>query len=269
MLGDEETFVSQKIIGLKTAKRNCQRNLITNITRTTMFKPIRPNKVALSYSDENRSAKKHVPLRMNNPRSSFPSFRHSSDDLSALDQLPVLENPEPLPGDCKVKEFILEKVTPYHGDASFLEGPTERTLKSWQRCEELMEEELKRGGVLDVDTHTASTITSHAPGYVLSKEEDVILGLQTDEPLKRSCKPKGGFSVVRKALESYGYKPDPAMKKTYTEVRFATIFGSSFVDGLSTNHFAFPIPIRMYKHTMTLSFLFTPRRCEQPAMPIC
>jgi hypothetical protein len=188
-----------------------------------MFKPIRPNKVALSYSDETRTAKKHVQLRMNNPSSSFPSFRHSSDDLSALDQLPVLENPEPLPGDCKVKEFILEKVTPYHGDGSFLEGPTERTLKSWQRCEELMEEELKRGGVLDVDTHTASTITSHAPGYVLSKDEDVILGLQTDEPLKRSCKPKGGFSVVRKALESYGYKPDPEMKKTYTEVRCSHI----------------------------------------------
>jgi Pyruvate formate lyase-like len=184
----------------------------------TMFKPVRPNKISLSYSDEILGAKTEVPLRSNNPTSSFPSFRHSSADLEELDQLPILADPDPLPGDCKVKEYILENVTPYLGDSSFLKGPTERTLKAWKRCEELMEEELKRGGVLDVDTHTASTIISHAPGYVLSKDEDVIVGLQTDEALKRSCKPRGGFSVVRKALESYGYEADPQMKKTYTEV---------------------------------------------------
>jgi len=187
-----------------------------------MFKPIRPNKISLFYSDETRDLKKtkdhHVSLRLNNASASFPSFRHSSEDLLGMDQLPVLDDPTPLPGDCNVKDFILEKVTPYEGDSSFLEGPTERTLKSWKRCEELMETELAKGGVLDVDTHTASTITSHPPGYVLSKEEDVIVGLQTDEPLKRSCKPRGGFSVVRKALQSYGYEPDAQMKKTYTEV---------------------------------------------------
>lgn len=133
-----------------------------------------------------------------------------------LYDLPTLNTPEPLPGDCNVKEYILENITPYDGDASFLEGPTDRTLRSWERCEELMKVELERG-ILDVDTTTVSTITSHKPGYVLSKEEDVIAGLQTDEPLKRSCKPRGGFSVVRQALESYGYKADPAMKKTYTE----------------------------------------------------
>ena len=207
---------AHKILELNQLKHT---TVQTNIQRTTMFKPVRPGKVSLSYSDKTRCERKEVQLRSNNAAASFPTFRHSSIDLLELDTLPVLDNPEPLPGDCKVKEFILEKVTPYDGDSSFLEGPTERTLKSWKRCEDLMEEELKRGGVLDVDTHTASTITSHGPGYVLSKEEDVIVGLQTDEPLKRSCKPRGGFSVVRKALESYGYTPDPEMKKTYTEVR--------------------------------------------------
>jgi formate C-acetyltransferase len=131
------------------------------------------------------------------------------------DDLPKLSTPAPMPGDCLVKEYILDNITPYDGDASFLAPATERTLKSWKRCEELMAIELEKG-IYDVDTKTPSTITSHAPGYVLSAEEDVVVGLQTDEPLKRSCKPRGGFKVVKQALESYGYKADPAMQKTYT-----------------------------------------------------
>lgn len=198
-----------------------------------MFRPKRPSAIRLSYSERKRVEQEDEKLRTNH--GSFPTFRHSYDDLAAamigdeaaskvelkekialLNELPKLDTPEPLPGDCNVKDYIIENVSPYHGDASFLEGPTERTMKSWERCEELMKLELERG-ILDVDTKTPSTITSHAPGYVLSKEEDVIAGLQTDAPLKRSCKPKGGFSVVRKALESYGYSADPDMKKTYTE----------------------------------------------------
>ena len=189
--------------------------------------------VKLAVSEESREQAQEPHLRTNH--GSFPSFRNSYEDLAAammgeriarrstveqnknlLHQLPTLDIPEALPGDCNVPEYILQNITPYHGDEAFLAKPTERTLKSWKRCEELMELELERG-ILDVDTKTPSTITSHKPGYVLSKEEDVICGLQTDEPLKRSCKPKGGFGVVKKALESYGYSADPEMKKIYTE----------------------------------------------------
>ena len=128
-----------------------------------------------------------------------------------------LQNPRSLPGDCNVKDYISVHVTPYDGDSSFLAPPTTRTLKTWKRCEELMEVERQRG-ILDVDTEIASTITSHRPGYVISKEEDIIVGLQTDEPLKRACKPRGGFQLVAGALKSYGYQPCPEMAKTYSDV---------------------------------------------------
>lgn len=131
--------------------------------------------------------------------------------------IPTLNNALPLPGDCDVKSFIAENVKTYHGDESFLVGPTHRTTKALNELNRLLAIERDNGGVLSIDTDVASNIISHSPGYLLSDTEDVIKGLQTDAPLKRSCKPKGGFNTVEKALKSYGYQPNDVMKKIYTE----------------------------------------------------
>lgn len=128
--------------------------------------------------------------------------------------LPTIKTPPSHPGDCNVKGYINENVTVYTGDASFLAPATERTLKSWKKCEELMVIEQEKG-ILDADCVTPSSITSHAPGYLIDEENDVIVGLQTDAPLKRACKPKGGFRVVKAALKSYGYEVDPHMEDVY------------------------------------------------------
>lgn len=193
-----------------------------------MFRPHHHTPIHLSYSEGAPQKTGHVPIR--DHHGSLPTF-HTSN--ATKPDLPKLFTPLPLPGDCNVKQFILDNVTPYHGDASFLQKPTERTLKSWAKCQELMDLELQRG-ILDVDVTTASTITSHPPGYVLSKDEDVIVGLQTDQPLKRACKPRGGFSVVRSALESYGYTPDPQMEKMYREVCAFLIYVNAHVVALAS-----------------------------------
>jgi len=99
-------------------------------------------------------------------------------DFDDIYRMPTLKNPEPLPGDCDVKSYVLENITRYDGDSSFLAAPTERTLESWKRCEELMKLEEERGGILDADTKTASTIVLHKPGYILLPEKDLIIGLQ-------------------------------------------------------------------------------------------
>ena len=132
--------------------------------------------------------------------------------------VPKLPTPEPMPGDCEVKKYINENAKWYDGDASFLTGPTLRTEKALLKFKELLTMERKNGGVLSVDAETPSTITSHPPGYLLSNEEDIIVGLQADAPLKRTCKPKGGFGVVQKALESYGYEPGEKLKAFSTDV---------------------------------------------------
>ncbi len=133
--------------------------------------------------------------------------------------VPDLPTPMASPGDCDdVKSFILSNAKWYDGDATFLKGPTARTLKALQKFKNLLSAEREMNGVLSVDTETPSTITSHKPGYLLSKDEDVIVGIQADEPLKRTCKPRGGFGVVKKALRAYGYEPGEKLKVYQSDV---------------------------------------------------
>ena len=99
-----------------------------------------------------------------------------------------------------VKKFIVENITPYEGDASFLQGPTENTVKLWNECKQYLKEERDNNGCRSIDTETISTITSHAPGYI-DKDIESIVGLQTDEPLKRALKPFGGIRVVEGAVK--------------------------------------------------------------------
>ena len=125
----------------------------------------------------------------------------------------ILTTPPPLPGDTDVKCYIDEYATYFYDDPkTFLVGPTKRTQKALTKFNQLLTKEREAGGVLSCDTNTPSTITSHPPGYLLSKEDDIIVGLQADEPLKRTCKPHGGYGVVKKALESYGYTPGEKLK---------------------------------------------------------
>lgn len=107
-----------------------------------------------------------------------------------------------------VRDFIQKNYTPYEGDESFLEGPTENTKKLWDIVLDLSEQERKAGGVLDMDTKIISSITSHGPGY-LDKNLETIVGFQTDKPFKRALQPYGGIRMAVKACEENGYHVDP------------------------------------------------------------
>ena len=106
--------------------------------------------------------------------------------------------------------------TPYEGDGTFLAGATERTKGMWKTLQPLLAEERKKG-VLDV-SQVPSSITAHAPGYI-DKKNEIIVGLQTDAPLKRAIMPFGGWRVVAASLESYGYKPDERIGEIFTKYR--------------------------------------------------
>ena len=116
-----------------------------------------------------------------------------------------------------VRSFIQKNWTPYLGDDAFLAGPTQRTKAVWKRCEELLLQELK-DGILDVDTHRVSGIDNYAPGYI-DRENEVIVGLQTDAPLKRIVNLYGGTRMAKSALEQYGYQLDPEIEAHFTEYR--------------------------------------------------
>ena len=117
-----------------------------------------------------------------------------------------------------VADFVYSNITPYEGDASFLKGATERTKKLWDKCLEALAEERENGGVRSIDAKTISTITSHAAGYI-DKENELIVGLQTDELLKRAIKPFGGWKVAEKACQENGVELDPEVKKIFTHYR--------------------------------------------------
>ena len=116
-----------------------------------------------------------------------------------------------------VRNFIQKNFMEYEGDESFLCGPTEKTTTIWNKLLDLMKEERKKG-ILDVETTLPSSITSHSAGYI-DKENEVIVGLQTDKPLKRGIYPRGGLRMVKTALEAFGYYLDPITEMIFTQHR--------------------------------------------------
>ena len=116
-----------------------------------------------------------------------------------------------------VRNFIQKNYTLYEGDDSFLEGPTQKTERVWEKCEALILEELKKG-ILDVETDLTSGITNFAPGYI-DKENEVIVGLQTDAPLKRMVNLYGGKRMAKSSLEQYGYKLNEEIDQHFNEYR--------------------------------------------------
>ena len=127
------------------------------------------------------------------------------------------------PGDWQkeinVRDFIQRNYTPYEGDSSFLKGTTEKTQKLWNEVLELYKKEKEsKGGVLDIDTKTVSTVAAHDAGYI-DKNLEEIVGLQTDAPLKRAIMPFGGIRIVEKSCEAYGREVDPEVDKIFHTIR--------------------------------------------------
>ena len=118
-----------------------------------------------------------------------------------------------------VRDFIQKNYQPYDGDSSFLADPTEATNKLWQVVQGLQKAERAKGGVLDMETHVVSGLTAYGPGYISEelKDEEKVVGLQTDKPLKRAFMPFGGIKMAEQACETYGYQSDPQLHKIFTE----------------------------------------------------
>lgn len=136
-----------------------------------------------------------------------------------------------------VSDFIQKNYESYDLDESFLKGKTSKTDKVWKTCEELLKEELKKH-VLDIDTTNMSGIDNFMPGYI-DKENEVIVGLQTDKPLKRIVNPYGGIRMVYSELESYHYKLDENVDKYFN------LFRKTHNQGVLT-----VIQMKLKKHVM-------------------
>ncbi len=117
-----------------------------------------------------------------------------------------------------IRDFIQKNHNSYDGDSEFLTGPGERTSRLWEKCQTLLEEERKAKGVLRVDADTPISICSHPPGYI-DKELEKIIGLQTDEPLKRAINIYGGLKTTLNACRAYGYEPDKSLVEFFEKHR--------------------------------------------------
>ncbi len=115
-----------------------------------------------------------------------------------------------------VRDFVIKNITPYYGNHEFLVGPSDKTNKLWDVCKEATKEERQRNGVRCVDTEIVSTVSAFEAGYI-DRENETIVGLQTDELLKRTMKPFGGFKVVQKALAEHGAKPNANLTELFSK----------------------------------------------------
>jgi formate C-acetyltransferase len=125
------------------------------------------------------------------------------------------------PGDwttsINVRDFIVRNVTPYKGNEDFLAGPSQRTKAVWAKLQPYFADERKKG-VLAVDAAAPSTLLAHDAGYI-DRENEVIVGLQTDQPFKRAIFPYGGLRMVEAGLKAAGFEPDPAVHEAFTKYR--------------------------------------------------
>ena len=144
-----------------------------------------------------------------------------------------------------VRDFIQQNYTEYLGDDSFLRSYTDKTFKLWQKCQELLKQEREAGGVLDIDTEHFSGICSFGPGYI-DQENEVIVGLQTDAPLKRMMNPYGGLRMVEQSLQAYGYEMEDNLKSHFKEFR------KTHNDGVFS---AYPKSVRKARHSGLLTGL--------------
>ena len=144
-----------------------------------------------------------------------------------------------------VRDFIQQNYTEYLGDESFLQTYTDKTFKLWQKCQELLKQEREAGGVLDIDTEHFSGICSFGPGYI-DRENEVIVGLQTDAPLKRMMNPYGGLRMVEQSLSAYGYEMEDNLKSHFKEFR------KTHNDGVFS---AYPKSVRKARHSGLLTGL--------------
>ena len=141
--------------------------------------------------------------------------------LSRRKSIPEIAGRGFRPGDWQtsinVRDFIVRNVTPYAGNEDFLAGPSQRTKIVWAALQPYFADERKKG-VLAVDTKTPSTLLAHKAGYI-DRDNEVVVGLQTDQPFKRAIFPYGGLRMVEAGIKAAGFEPDPAVHEAFTKYR--------------------------------------------------